>query len=323
MADEVAAAREKLIEAAADVDDAIASAFLEGQPIEEAALKAAHPQGDHRLQDRPGAGRRGAAQQGGAAAARRGLRLPAVAARGAAGDRDGAGDRGADQPPARRRGAVLARWRSRSRWTRGARRSTCASTRACSSRATRCRTRARAATRRWRGCSACTPTGASGSSARAPAASWWRWASRTRGRATRWRRPKAPIILERIDIYEPVISRAIEPKTQAEKEKLDFGLTKLADEDPTFRWNEDAGDGPDDHPRHGRAAPRHHRRPAAARVRRRGERGAAAGRLPRDAGQAGRRRGALRARRRGRDAVRPRARPRRAARAPRRQRADA
>jgi elongation factor G len=54
---------------------------------------------------------------------------------------------------------------------------------------------------------------------------------------------KAPIILERIDIYEPVISRAIEPKTQAEKEKLDFGLGKLADEDPTFRWNEDAETG--------------------------------------------------------------------------------
>jgi elongation factor G len=51
--------------------------------------------------------------------------------------------------------------------------------------------------------------------------------------------PKAPIIFERIDIYEPVISRAIEPKTQAEKEKLDFALSKMADEDPTFRWNED------------------------------------------------------------------------------------
>jgi elongation factor G len=55
--------------------------------------------------------------------------------------------------------------------------------------------------------------------------------------------PKAPIILERIDTYEPVISRAIEPKTQAEKEKLDFGLGKLADEDPTFRCNEDAETG--------------------------------------------------------------------------------
>ena len=55
--------------------------------------------------------------------------------------------------------------------------------------------------------------------------------------------PKAPIIFERIDIYEPVIARAIEPKTQAEKEKLDFGLAKLADEDPTFRFGEDAETG--------------------------------------------------------------------------------
>ena len=55
--------------------------------------------------------------------------------------------------------------------------------------------------------------------------------------------PKAPIILERIDITEPVIARAIEPKTQAEKEKLDFGLGKLADEDPTFKFGEDAETG--------------------------------------------------------------------------------
>jgi elongation factor G len=55
--------------------------------------------------------------------------------------------------------------------------------------------------------------------------------------------PKAPIILERIDITEPVIARAIEPKTQAEKEKLDFGLTKLADEDPTFKFGEDGETG--------------------------------------------------------------------------------
>jgi len=55
--------------------------------------------------------------------------------------------------------------------------------------------------------------------------------------------PKAPILLERIDTYEPVIARAIEPKTQAEKEKLDFGLGKLADEDPTFRFGEDAETG--------------------------------------------------------------------------------
>jgi len=55
--------------------------------------------------------------------------------------------------------------------------------------------------------------------------------------------PRAPILLERIDITDPVISRAIEPKTQAEKEKLDAGLGKMADEDPTFRFGEDAETG--------------------------------------------------------------------------------
>ncbi len=55
--------------------------------------------------------------------------------------------------------------------------------------------------------------------------------------------PKAPILLERIGIQEPVIARAIEPKTQAEKEKLDQGLAKLADEDPTFRFGEDTETG--------------------------------------------------------------------------------
>jgi elongation factor G len=48
-----------------------------------------------------------------------------------------------------------------------------------------------------------------------------------------------PIRLERIESYEPVISRAIEPRTLAEKEKLDFGLSKFVDEDPTFRVRED------------------------------------------------------------------------------------
>ncbi len=51
--------------------------------------------------------------------------------------------------------------------------------------------------------------------------------------------PDRPILLERIDSYEPVISRAIEPKTVAEKEKLDFGLAKIVDEDPTFRVRDD------------------------------------------------------------------------------------
>jgi elongation factor G len=55
--------------------------------------------------------------------------------------------------------------------------------------------------------------------------------------------PKAPILLERIDTYEPVISQAIEAENQAAKERLDFALGKMAEEDPTFRFNEDAETG--------------------------------------------------------------------------------
>ena len=51
--------------------------------------------------------------------------------------------------------------------------------------------------------------------------------------------PKQPLMLEPIDSYETVISRAIEPKTLAEKEKLDFALSKIVDEDPTFLVKED------------------------------------------------------------------------------------
>ncbi len=53
----------------------------------------------------------------------------------------------------------------------------------------------------------------------------------------------APIILEQIDAYEPVMSVAVEPKTLAEKEKLDFALDKLSSEDPTFNVREDAETG--------------------------------------------------------------------------------
>jgi elongation factor G len=51
--------------------------------------------------------------------------------------------------------------------------------------------------------------------------------------------PKAPILLERIDTYEPVISQAIEADNAAAKERLDFALAKMAEEDPTFRFRED------------------------------------------------------------------------------------
>src|SRR5206468_3845431 len=55
--------------------------------------------------------------------------------------------------------------------------------------------------------------------------------------------PKAPILLERIDTYEPVISQAIEADNAAAKERLDFALGKMGEEDPTFRVKDDPDTG--------------------------------------------------------------------------------
>jgi elongation factor G len=54
---------------------------------------------------------------------------------------------------------------------------------------------------------------------------------------------KNPIILESIEFPEPVMAVAIEPKTKADQEKLSQSLSKLAQEDPSFRvsFNEDTG----------------------------------------------------------------------------------
>ena len=50
---------------------------------------------------------------------------------------------------------------------------------------------------------------------------------------------KAPIILESMVFPEPVISVAVEPKTKADQEKMSIALTRLAEEDPTFRMSTD------------------------------------------------------------------------------------
>ena len=54
---------------------------------------------------------------------------------------------------------------------------------------------------------------------------------------------KAPIVLESMDFPDPVIGLAIEPKTQADVDKLGMALAKLAEEDPTFqvKTDEDTG----------------------------------------------------------------------------------
>lgn len=52
-----------------------------------------------------------------------------------------------------------------------------------------------------------------------------------------------PIVLESMDFPEPVIGVAIEPKTQADIDKLGLALNKLAEEDPTFQVKTDPDSG--------------------------------------------------------------------------------
>lgn len=55
--------------------------------------------------------------------------------------------------------------------------------------------------------------------------------------------PDNPLILEKMEFPEPVISMAIEPKSKGDREKLSMALSALSEEDPTFRvsTNEETG----------------------------------------------------------------------------------
>ena len=55
--------------------------------------------------------------------------------------------------------------------------------------------------------------------------------------------PDAPILLERMEFPDPVISQAVEPKTKADQEKMGLALQKLALEDPSFRVHTDEESG--------------------------------------------------------------------------------
>ncbi len=55
--------------------------------------------------------------------------------------------------------------------------------------------------------------------------------------------PNKVITLERMEFPEPVISVAIEPKTKADQEKMGIALSKLAQEDPSFRVHTDEESG--------------------------------------------------------------------------------
>jgi elongation factor G len=55
--------------------------------------------------------------------------------------------------------------------------------------------------------------------------------------------PSAPVALSAITFPEPVISVAIEPKTKGDQEKMGVALSRLADEDPTFKIRTDVDSG--------------------------------------------------------------------------------
>lgn len=55
--------------------------------------------------------------------------------------------------------------------------------------------------------------------------------------------PEHPLILEKIDFPEPVISARVEPKTKADQERMGIALRRLSEEDPTFRVLGDAETG--------------------------------------------------------------------------------
>ena len=55
--------------------------------------------------------------------------------------------------------------------------------------------------------------------------------------------PSEVVILERMEFPEPVISQAVEPKTKVDQEKMGIALGKLAQEDPSFRVKTDEESG--------------------------------------------------------------------------------
>src|SRR5690606_28982021 len=55
--------------------------------------------------------------------------------------------------------------------------------------------------------------------------------------------PTSPVVLESMTFPEPVIEVAIEPKTKADQEKLGTAIQKLAEEDPTFRTEQNVETG--------------------------------------------------------------------------------
>jgi len=55
--------------------------------------------------------------------------------------------------------------------------------------------------------------------------------------------PQSPVVLERMEFPDPVIEVAVEPKTKGDQEKMSVALSRLAQEDPSFRVTTDVESG--------------------------------------------------------------------------------
>ena len=65
---------------------------------------------------------------------------------------------------------------------------------------------------------------------------------------------EAPVFMAPPTFPAPVVTMAIEPKTREDQERLGLALQRTAEDDPTFRYFTDTGNGADDHRRYGRIA---------------------------------------------------------------------
>ena len=247
------------------------------------AVAGTDSRGDPRrhAQDRGDAGPDGLGvpQQGRAADARRGGRLSAVAARPAAGGRQGRRQDGRALA-ARRRAVLRARVQDHDRPVHRHADFLAGLLGHAGKRIVGAQLDQAASASGSAGCSRCTPTSARRSPRSSPATSA-RSGLRDTTTGDTLCDPAHPIVLESIEFPEPVIQIAIEPKTKADQEKLGESLQKLAKEDPSFRVSVNRKP-PDADRRDGRVAPGNHRRSHAARIQSRRQRRQAAGRLPRD-----------------------------------------
>jgi elongation factor G len=96
--------------------------------------------------------------------------------------------------------------------------------------------------------------------------SWVSWDSRIPRPAKPCASQEHPVLLEKMEFYEPVISVAVEPKTHSDQEKLQQVLDKFMAEDPTLRVTGRRRHRPDDSFRHGRTASGNHYQSDAARI---------------------------------------------------------